>query len=238
MVVDDLANRRHACDILLDQNLGRSAQDYIGLVSDDCCLFIGPSHALVRNEFSILRESSLNRRNVFSLQNILITMGGVDQLNVTGQVLDALAGCTLPKNCSITIVMGENAPWLREVQLLAADLPWSASVVVNTKNMGNLMFNADLCIGAAGSTSWERCTLGLPTILLCVASNQKEVAHALSVVGAALIIDMIDSGICSVELNNKIREVSLLSSAMVQKSGSITDGSGAKKIARFLVDKQ
>ena len=90
LVIDDLADRKHFCDVLLDQNLGRECGDYAGLVAADCTLLVGPLYALVRKEFIALRESSLLRRKSYKLKNILITMGGVDSLNISGQLIEAL----------------------------------------------------------------------------------------------------------------------------------------------------
>lgn len=186
MVIDDLADRAHVCDVLLDQNLGRHPQDYAKLVPARCKVFTGPEYALLRPEFAALRPYSQQRRQVqASIGQLLITMGGVDQDNATGQVLQALKTCALPAHCRITVVMGLTAPWLQNVQQLAAQMPWPTEVVVNVTNMAQRMADSDLAIGAAGSTSWERCCLGLPTLMLVLADNQGEAATHLQNSGAA-----------------------------------------------------
>lgn len=189
MVIDDLADRRHDCDVLLDQNLGRSAQDYDGLLKPNTTTFIGPQFALLRPEFAQLRSQSLARRTQPHLKHLLITMGGVDKDNVTGQVLQALSACHLPTDLRITVVMGPHAPWLADVQQLAAQMPRPTQVLVGVNEMAQLMSDSDLCIGAAGSTSWERCCLGLPTLMLVLADNQLEAASALSDMGAVYCIN-------------------------------------------------
>ncbi|MGD9710315.1 MAG: UDP-2,4-diacetamido-2,4,6-trideoxy-beta-L-altropyranose hydrolase, partial [Halothiobacillaceae bacterium] len=109
MVIDDLADRPHACDLLLDQNLGREPGDYEALVSAHCRRLIGPQYALLRPEFAALREYSLQRRRRPEPRRLLITMGGMDQPNATGKVLEALKTCPLPSDCQITVVMGASA---------------------------------------------------------------------------------------------------------------------------------
>lgn len=189
LVIDDLADRSHTCDVLLDQNLGRAAHDYCDLLPPSTPTLIGPQFALLRAEFAQWRERSLHRRALGQINHLLITMGGVDQGNATGQVLEALKACVLPAHLQITVVMGPHAPWLAPVQAQAAAMPWSTRVLVGVNNMAQLMADSDLAIGAAGSTSWERCCLGLPCILLVLADNQREAAAALVALQAAVCLD-------------------------------------------------
>ncbi len=172
MVIDDLADRFHDCDLLLDQTFGRDERDYQALVPEHCTILTGSYYALLRPEFAQWREYSLQRRQQPQLKQLLITLGGVDKDNITGQVLAALVNSHLPHHCKIIIVMGEHAPWLEIIRAQTQQLPWVIEVKVNISNMAELMANSDLCIGAAGSTTWERCCLGLPTIMLITAKNQ------------------------------------------------------------------
>lgn len=190
MVIDDLADRMHDCDILLDQSLGRRNDDYEGLLPVLATRLIGPQYALLRPEFARLRGYSLARRAEPKLEQLLITMGGVDKDNVTCLVLDALEKCLLPESLQITVVMGPHAPWLRSVQEQAARMKRLTRVLVGVDDIATLMAGCDLAIGAAGSTSWERCCLGVPTIQLVLAENQKEVAAALAAIGAVLTLDV------------------------------------------------
>jgi len=190
MVIDDLADRTHQCDLLLDQNLGRQPLDYVGLVPAQCKVLTGPQYALLRSEFPALRAYSLQRRQQPALKHLLITMGGVDQPNATGQVLQALKGCALPQDCRISVVMGLQAPWLQQVRAQAQAMPWPTEVLVNISDMAPRMADSDLAIGAAGSTSWERCCLGLPTLMVVLADNQRAIAEALQDAGAAKILDI------------------------------------------------
>jgi UDP-2,4-diacetamido-2,4,6-trideoxy-beta-L-altropyranose hydrolase len=160
LVLDDLANRPHACDLLLDQTLGRSSADYNDYVPSRCVVLAGPEYALLRPDFASLRAVSLERRASPRLVHLLITMGGVDKANATSRVLASLGGCALPMGCRITVVMGAQAPWIREVRMRADELPWPTEVRVDVRDMAHLMSNSDLMIGAAGSTVWEACCLG------------------------------------------------------------------------------
>jgi UDP-2,4-diacetamido-2,4,6-trideoxy-beta-L-altropyranose hydrolase len=189
MVIDDLADRPHDCDLLLDQNLGRNAADYGNLLKPHTQTLVGPTYALLRPEFSLLRGYSLTRRSEPQLKQILVTMGGVDKDNTTGQVLMNLQNTPLPVDMQITVVMGQNAPWLQQVQAQAAQMQVRTQVLVGVKNMAQIMADSDLAIGGAGSTSWERCCLGLPAALMVLAPNQQAGAQALFKSGAVIVLE-------------------------------------------------
>lgn len=233
MVIDDLADRRHDSDLLLDQNLGRQAKDYVGLLSRHTQTLIGPAYALLRPEFAQWREHSLQRRAQPQLKNLLITMGGADQANATGQVLDAVTHCELPTDLRITVVMGPTAPWLAQVQAQAATMPRPTQVLVGVNNMAQLMAESDLCIGAAGSTSWERCCLGLPAIQLVLADNQKGINAALELAGSVLTVqlDKLQAELPSVFA--KVSRSNVLCS--LSKNAAVAcDGLGANKTVQWL----
>src|ERR1700685_520995 len=104
VAIDDLADRSHDCDLLIDQNLGRSETQYRDLVPAYCRLLIGPSFALLRPEFAQWRGYSVRRRGTPRLQELWMEMGGVDRLTVTGAVLAALHKCKLPADIRVTVV--------------------------------------------------------------------------------------------------------------------------------------
>ncbi len=187
MVIDDLADRKHDCDLLLDQTFGRNEREYQNWVAANCTLLTGSKYVLLRPEFIELREYSLKRREKPEMKHLLICMGGADQSNSTGQILDALQTSLLPSYCRITIVMGENAPWIDSVCKQANKISWPTEIKVNVANMAQLMAGSDLAIGAAGSTSWERCCLGLPTLMVILEENQKDIGEALEREQAAIL---------------------------------------------------
>ena len=235
LVIDDLADRPHRCDLLIDQNLGRQTQDYAGLVPTHCQVLTGPHYALLRPEFAALRPYSLQRRQAQpALRQLLITMGGVDQPNATKQVLQALKTCALPQACRITVVMGLTAPWLQDVRELAAQMPWPTEVVVNVNDMAQRMADSDLAIGAAGSTSWERCCLGLPTLMVVLAANQQPGAQAMEAAHAVRLIGLVSD--IATQLPLAVAELieSERQSRMSLAASAITDGRGVDKILKAM----
>lgn len=235
MVMDDLADRRHDCDLLLDPSLGRTASDYAGLVPDTAKLLLGPQFALLRPEFARLRAQSLARRTQPALQHLLITMGGVDKDNVTGSVLDVLDACDLPADLRITVVMGPHAPALADVQAHAARMRYPTEVRVGVKDMAQLMAESDLAIGAAGGTSWERCCLGLPSIILILAENQVAIASGLQEARAALA--MLTPSQVAQWLQRHIHGT--ITQALIELSSyaaCITDGQGSTRVTHHIMD--
>ena len=235
MVIDDLADRPHLCDLLLDQTFGRGVDDYKLRVPAGCCLLCGSQYALLRPQFGALRSYSLKRREKPQLEHRLVTMGGVDKDNVTGRVLKVLRYCALPKNCRITVVMGASAPWIVDVQRQAEQMPWLTEVRVNISNMAQLMADSDLAIGAAGSTSWERCCLGLPTVMVVLAANQQKIAQGLEQEGAVHVLQhprqIIDRlpGILASLIHLFAHRL-----AMSQAASRITNGSGVASVIEHM----
>lgn len=226
VVIDDLADRKHDCDVLLDQNLGTTETDYSELVPAHCIKLIGPKFALLRPEFAEWREYSLQRRKYPELKHILISMGGVDKDNMTGKILHQLSLSLLPDESTITVVMGATAPWLEDIKSLAIKMPIFTKVLVNVENMAELIANCDFVIGAAGATAWERCCLGAPSIILVLAANQKRIAQAL--VDANLVFFIDEQKINDFKLTNYLNYSSIKN--MIALSSSVVDGLGVSRV--------
>lgn len=235
MAIDDLADRAHACDLLLDQNLGRVAGLYADRVPQDCRVLAGLDYALLRPEFAGLRAESLSLRQERGVRKILVTMGGVDLNNAAGKVLEALGQCQLPADCKIQVVMGPHAPWLAWVTQQAATLPWPTEVLVNVRHMASLMADADLAIGAAGSTSWERCALGLAAFVVILAENQRDAAAQLLATGAAELLELDENfqADFSAKLQRVIDAPSRLR-LLSDSAAALCDGQGTGRVVQAL----
>lgn len=234
-VIDDLADRSHIADVLLDQNLGRKASDYESFLPTHAQCLVGPQYALLRPEFSELRPYSLERRQSGELRHLLISLGGVDKDNATGAVLRTLRSCPLPDDCTITVIMGSHAPYLDDVSTLAATMPWPTNVAINVNDMAKRMAEADLAIGAAGSTSWERCCLGLPSLMLILADNQKGVAEALHREGVAYNLGRPEELCASHEYWGRLGQSGWLTRQSA-KAAALVDGRGVSRLIQVLVN--
>ena len=217
MVIDDLADRHFDCDILLNQNLGSQKEDYQNKVPDNIKLLLGCNYALLRPEFAEFRNQALKKRkNTKEIKNILVSVGGSDTENLTYDILQSL------DDFNVVVVLGETSPYNNMIKSYAKDR--NIEVVVNANNMAELMLDADLAIGAGGSTSWERCCLGLPTLLYVTADNQKEIAKNLEKLGAVRIVDSLKD-----DLQAILNDFNLWQN-MSKQSKNICDGLGVQKV--------
>lgn len=171
MVIDDLADRHHDCELLLDQNLYENMKArYDGLIPSHTVKLLGPTFALLRAEF---REGRWNiKTRSGTIKRILLFFGGSDLGNETTKAIEAIV-LNRSEGRMVDVVIGSNNPHGKAIEAAAAKLQ-VAKCHFNVRNMANLMIEADLCIGAAGGTTWERCCLGLPTMVVTVAENQVE----------------------------------------------------------------
>lgn len=180
LVIDDLADRDHDCDLLLDQNLHEDAESlYKQRVPQGALQFLGPQYALLRAEFD---EPRLERARDGCVKRLLVFFGGTDPGNQTIKVIDALRalGYRAPES---TIVLGPAHPCRDAVLKSVADLP-DVHVLDATDKMSVLIAQADLAIGTCGVAAWERCALGLPCLVVVTAENQREDAEILHRLGA------------------------------------------------------
>lgn len=180
LAIEDLRRPRD-CDLLLDSNLGRDGRDYPGAV-----VLAGPAYALVRPEFAAARPAALARRaEGGAVERILVSLGLTDVGAITGRVVAAILPALGQRR--LEVVVGAGAPSLAGLQALADP---RIALHVDTQEMAGLIAAADLAVGAGGSSAWERCVLGLPTLTLILADNQRENTQALAQAGAALALDV------------------------------------------------
>ena len=167
MVIDDLADRQHDCDVLLDQNYYADMQTrYVSKVPTHCQLLLGPRYALLREEFRTLREKV--KVCTGDVKKILVFFGGVDTDNYTSLAMQALAELNIKQQ--VDVVIGAQHPNREHIK--QACIAYGFICHVQTMRIAELMADADLAIGGGGTATWERCCLGLPTISFSIAENQ------------------------------------------------------------------
>ena len=225
MAIDDLADRELDVDLVLNQNLGASVARYRGLVPLGSSVLAGPAFALVRPEFSAARRRARPRSG--SIDRILVFMSGGDELDVTARAVRA--ALALPVN--VDAVVGAAYPYVADLLALAATEP-RLEIHVNTSDMALLMERADIAVGAPSSATWERCTLGLPSVLLTLADNQAETAERLADLGAATVLGRHTS----VTEDDIVRALTELRGdpqrvrVMGEAARSVTDGQGTERV--------
>ncbi len=188
MVIDDLADRPHACDVLLDQTHGRATTDYAGLVPANTTVLTGSVYTLLRPDFLTQRVVAIQRGQHPNAAppRLLLSLGAMDPTNVTSEMLSALAAHPWATDFSVTVVLSSKAPHLKAVQLQAAASPLNIAIKTDVADMAALLASMDIAIGAGGTSAWERACLGLPTVTLAIANNQQTLTHNLASAGLAL----------------------------------------------------
>ena len=181
IVIDDLANRKHNCDILIDQNFYENMEKrYSKLIPNYCKQFLGPKFSLLRPEFFNVRKN-LKRKKQF--KRILISFGGSDPSNETKKAL--LAIVDLRKKYKIDVIVGTNNPNKKQIRKLCSKIS-SCDFYEQVENISKYMKKADLAIGAGGTSTWERCCLGLPTIVTSLSKDQEKTNEELSKIGCVI----------------------------------------------------
>ena len=181
MVIDDLANRPHDCDLLLDQNYVKDGQmRYEGLVPQSCTKLLGLQYVLLRSEFADFKKQLAPKSG--NVQRIFLFFGGSDPGNLTCRALEALSDPGLIY-LNVDVVIGESNMNRGQVEKLASKRK-NTQLYIQIDNIAQLMGEADLALGAGGSTTWERLFLGLPSITIINAVNQKQVTEDLEQFGA------------------------------------------------------
>lgn len=224
MVIDDLPTRPHECDLLLDQTHGRTPAQWQGLVPGHARVLTGTDYLLLRPEF--LQSCPPRQR----LDTILVTLGGTDPGNVTEIALDGIVRSAL--DCAVHVVMGPQAPYFSAIQAKARTMH-HVQVHTNVPHMAQLMIQSDLAIGAGGGTAWERCSLGLPAILLQIAANQKDVVQSLVAAGAA-----VESAIDAASIAKTLLDVSHAPDTLKLLSKcaqSLCTGDGTERVAQTIL---
>lgn len=233
-VIDDLADRPHTCDLLLDQNLYCNLNDrYGGLLPAGCRTLLGPKFALLRPEFAKARERMQGHRDG-RVKRILVFFGGYDASNETEKALKALAAPRFAE-IAVDVVVGAGNPYRDRIEKQCRDLP-GARFFCQVTNMAELMAGADLSLGAGGATSWERFSVGLPSLIVAVADNQERLSSDLGTLGLAVYLgrsEQVDTSLLEEELEGMLDNPERLL-AMQEATLRIVDGLGAERAVEVM----
>ena len=230
-VFDDLADRAHDCDVLIDVTLWRYSGDYTGLVPPHAQILAGSAWAAVRPEFARARSGALARRSG-QIDRVLMLFGATDPVNATSRLLKALMQTGFDGH--VDVVLGPSAPHQADVKALVAARPRTVlHVGLGAQDMAALMVAADLVLGAPGGTAWEWTCLGLPALCVVTAENQLVVAEALAYAGAAKILPLnhVDGPLLGAALGELAGKQAIEMSA---RAAEICDGLGLMRLVGWL----
>ena len=230
-VLDDLADRPRAAELLLDPGYGRTAEDYAGLVSKGARVLAGPGYAALRPEFAAHRAAALlRRREGGHLKHVLISLGLTDVDGITLKVVRALR--PLLDGMILDVVLGDAAPSLPALRE-AAKTDCGLRLHVDTHAMAELMASADIAVGAGGGSTWERAVVGLPSATVILAENQRPMAQAMAADGLLLAVDAADQDFearLALAVKRLVEDAGLRRS-LSEASAVLCDGLGAERFA-------
>lgn len=231
LVIDDLADRKHDCDVLLDQNFYLDIESrYTGKVAAHCRLLLGPRYALLREEFRLVRKSTCPRTG--PVKRILIFFGGIDRNNHTGTAMAAIAQLNIP-GLEVDVVIGVQHPCRQQIERECVRYGFHCHV--QTMRMAELMAKADLAIGAGGSASWERCCLGLPALAIRTADNQDKLIADSMASGLVYAPDMEENIDTLLPVHIKIlQEYDYLRYVLSCNGMETVDGLGAMRVIEHM----
>ena len=233
---DDLANRELDVDFIINQNVGWKPSDYINLVDRKTNLLLGPSYALLANNYSTLREKALTRSLSFDRQlKVLVAFGSSDPDNITCQVVKVLSMLSSKLNIVVTIVIGNLNKNVQEIKMLCSSSKGLVRYIECRNNLAEDYLAHDIVIGGAGVSSLERCCLGVPSIIIPIADNQKHSARVLGEKKVGLIVEKVDHSL-AVQIKEKLMFVKELSTykEMSNNCMKICDGLGSYRVATIL----
>lgn len=233
LVIDDLANREHMCDVLLDQNYYRDLEKrYTDLLSDSCQQLLGPNYSLLRSEFREVRKQMNREYN--QIKRLFVFFGGVDATNMTGRVIESVVLSEF-ENIFIDVVIGSANPYKHEIEMICAKYV-NIKLHVQVNDMAKMMASADLSVGSGGTVTWERCCLGLPTLAFSVAENQKKLLHDGAEAGLVYVPDIENPSAEDIACHLNALLGNRLLCEHISRSGlAVIDGMGAMRVANIMM---
>ena len=231
IVIDDLSNRSHNCDLLIDQNLHTKVNGlYKGLIPLNCVKLIGPKFSMIRKEFRMMRKSVKPR--TFPIKKILVSFGGSDIENQTLVALNSIK--KMNGKINVDVVVGK-ANKCKKTLKIFCNKNKHFTYHEQIDNIADLMLSSDLSIGSSGSTTWERCCLGLPAIVSISSNDQRDIANSLSrkkcIINLGDVKKLKESSYINVITNLKKNDLRNMS----KNSMSLVDGNGTQRIFKHIL---
>ena len=230
IVIDDLMNRKHSCDLIIDQNLHTQMNSlYTKSVPKNCVKLLGPDYAILRNQFIAQRKYA--RIRSLPIKNILVSFGGTDNENHTLHALTSLK--KLNSDVNVNVVTG-TANIGKKIIKNFCKKNFNYNYFEQVENMVKLMQVADLCIGSSGTTTWERCCVGLPAIAIVASNDQKDIASAVSKNKCIINLGKIkkSDNVNYVRLMKNLKNSELQN--MSRNCMKLVDGKGAARISKYI----
>ena len=232
-VIDDLANRKHDCDLLIDQNYYRDLnQRYEKLIQNGTIALLGPKYAIIRPEFRTINKKVIKKNS--QIKKILVSFGGSDPTNECKKVLDALCSIENSK-FEIVVVAGIYNHKFEQLKKLYEKYS-NIKIYSHVNDLSRLMLNSDLFIGAGGTTTWERFYMGLPSIVTIISDDQKESIEFLSDMGHIINLGLAKNVTSKTYAQTLQKPNSDLIYNMSLHNQKLVDGNGSNRIKKQIIE--
>ena len=232
-VIDDLANRKHDCDLLIDQNYYRDLnQRYEKLIQNGTIALLGPKYAIIRPEFRTINKKAIKKNS--QIKKILVSFGGSDPTNECKKVLDALCSIENSK-FEIVVVAGIYNHKFEQLKKLYEKYS-NIKIYRHVDDLSRLMLNSDLFIGAGGTTTWERFYMGLPSIVTIISDDQKESIEFLSDMGHIINLGLAKNVTSKTYVQTLQKPNSDLIYNMSLHNQKLVDGNGSNRIKKQIIE--
>ena len=232
-VIDDLANRKHDCDLLIDQNYYRDLnQRYEKLIQNGTIALLGPKYAIIRPEFRTINKKAIKKNS--QIKKILVSFGGSDPTNECKKVLDALCSIENSK-FEIVVVAGIYNHKFEQLKKLYEKYS-NIKIYSHVNDLSRLMLNSDLFIGAGGTTTWERFYMGLPSTVTIISDDQKESIEFLSDMGHIINLGLAKNVTSKTYVQTLQKPNSDLIYNMSLHNQKLVDGNGSNRIKKQIIE--
>ena len=232
-VIDDLANRKHDCDLLIDQNYYRDLnQRYEKLIQNGTIALLGPKYAIIRPEFRTINKKAIKKNS--QIKKILVSFGGSDPTNECKKVLDALCSIENSK-FEITVAAGIYNHKFEQLKKLYEKYS-NIKIYSHVNDLSRLMLNSDLFIGAGGTTTWERFYMGLPSTVTIISDDQKESIEFLSDMGHVINLGLAKNVTSKTYVQTLQKPNSDLIYNMSLHNQKLVDGNGSNRIKKQIIE--
>ena len=234
LVIDDIAEKPHDCDLLLNENpLPEIEERYKVLLPGHARLLLGPQYALLRPEFIEARNNMKPRDG--EVRRILVFYGGVDPTNETGRALEAIGRLNRP-DIHVDVVVGSANPHRKIIQSQIEKQP-GVTLHVQLPHLAGLMAQADIALGAGGSTIWELLFLGVPALVTTTADNQMPTIQHLNENGFLVWLGSArDVGVNTIQ--DALAQMLAQTESLLRHSEmgrKIVDGRGVERLTKELI---
>ncbi|MEM9543294.1 MAG: UDP-2,4-diacetamido-2,4,6-trideoxy-beta-L-altropyranose hydrolase [Cyanobacteria bacterium P01_E01_bin.42] len=229
LVIDDCGDAGHYyADLVLNQNIYARESLYPHR-EPQTQLLLGSRYVLLRPEFLAWRDWQREIPEV--ARKILVTLGGSDPDNVTLKVIEALQQVKV-RDLEVVAIVGASNPHYEQLQGVVQQSQLSISLKRNVMDMPELIAWADVAIAAGGSTNWELAFMGLPTLIIVLADNQKEIARELDKLGAAIDLGWHET-LSTREIASRCGSLAIATTqraSLQQRTAKLIDGKGVERL--------